>query len=219
MPECLPNRNGRVGYNRNNIKILYKMNKKAEIIVDTRVCQTESIIIKEIVKQRSIFGPVICYATKSKVNNIGKTVQYSYGKIDIGMSDYVDDIVAEGGIAEIRKGIRNCVKTEKEKKMTYGLKKTKYMMVKARKEREEIVQKDVKSGAVQKTKKDISTSSFSNLYWYHNGDRNMTILAKNPICNNDTLSHRKNCDNNSKVKQLIEEQEQNQFKNTLYQKV
>ena len=219
MPECLPNRNGRVGYNRNNIKILYKMNNKAEIIVDTRVCQTESIIIKEIVKQRSIFGPVICCATKSKVKNIGKTVQYSYGKIDIGMLDYMDDIAAEGEIAEIRKGIRNCVKMEKEKNMTYGLKKTKYMMVKARKEREEIVQKDVKSGAVQKTKKDISTSSFSNLYWYHNGDRNMTIQAKSPICNNDTLSHRKNCDNNIKVKQLVEEQEQNQFKNTLYLKV
>ena len=68
------------------------------------------------------------------------------------MSAYMDDIAAAGGIAEIRKGIRNCAKMEKEKKIRYGLKKTKYMMVKTGKEREEIVQEKVKSGAVQKTK-------------------------------------------------------------------
>ena len=68
------------------------------------------------------------------------------------MSVYMDDIAAAGGIAEIRKEIiRNCAKMEKEKKMRYGLKNTKYMMVKTGKEREEIVQEKVKSGAVQKT--------------------------------------------------------------------
>ena len=46
------------------------------------------------------------------------------------MSVYMDDIAAAGGIADIRKGIRNCGKMEKEKKMRYELKKTKYMMVK-----------------------------------------------------------------------------------------
>ena len=113
--------------------------------------QTESISIKEIVKQGSIFGPIMCCATTSKVNNIGEIVQYSYGKVDIGMSVYMDDIAAAGGIAEIRKGIGNCAKMEKEKKTRYGLQKTKYMMVKLGKEREEIIQEKVKSGAVQKT--------------------------------------------------------------------
>ena len=131
----------KIGYNRNDIKTLYEMNKKAEIIVDTTVDQTESISIKETVKQGSIFGPIMCCATTSRVNNIGKTVQYSYRKVDIGMSVYMDDTAAAGGIAEIRKGIRNCAKMEKEKKM----------MVKTGKEREGIVQKKVKSGAVQKT--------------------------------------------------------------------
>ena len=114
-----------IGYSRNDIKILYEMKKKAEIIVDTTVGQTESISIKEIVKQGSIFGPIMCCATTSKVNNIGEIVQYSYGKVDIGMSVYMDDIAAAGGIAENIKGIRNCAKMEKEKKMRYGLKKTK----------------------------------------------------------------------------------------------
>ena len=44
-----------IGYNRNDIKILYKMNKKAEIIVDTTVSQTESMNVKQIVKQGTIF--------------------------------------------------------------------------------------------------------------------------------------------------------------------
>ena len=146
MAERLSNRHGR---DRNDIKILYEMNKKAEIIVDTTVGQTESISIKEIVKQGSIFGPIMCCATTSRVNNIGATVQYSYGKVDIGISVYMDDIAAAGGIAEIRKGIRNCAKMEKEMNMRYGPKKVKYMMVKT--EGEEIVQEKVKSGAVQKT--------------------------------------------------------------------
>ena len=38
------------------------------------------------------------------------------------------------------------------------------------------------------TKKDISTSSFNNLYWYHNGNSNMARKAKDPICYNDALS-------------------------------
>ena len=59
----------------------------------------------------------MCCATTSRVNNIGETVQYSYGKVDMGMSVYMDDIAVAGGIAAIRKGIRNCVKMEKEKKM------------------------------------------------------------------------------------------------------
>ena len=45
----------------------------------------------------------MCCATTSRVNDIGKTVQYSYRKVDIGMSVYMDDTAAAGGIAEIGK--------------------------------------------------------------------------------------------------------------------
>ena len=75
--------------------------QKAEIIVDATVGQTESINIKQVVKQGPIFRPIMCCATT----------------------------------LEIRKGIRNCAKMEKESKMRYGLNKTKYMMVKTWKER------------------------------------------------------------------------------------
>ena len=46
------------------------------------------------------------------------------------MSVYMDDI------AEIRKGIRNCTKMEKEKKMRYGVEKAKYDGKARKRERE-----------------------------------------------------------------------------------
>ena len=49
------------------------------------VGQTESINEKEIVKQGSIFGPIICCATTSRINIIGGTVQYCYRKVGIGI--------------------------------------------------------------------------------------------------------------------------------------
>ena len=39
------------------------------------MAQTESISIKEIVKQGSIFGPIMCCATTSRVNSNGEAVQ------------------------------------------------------------------------------------------------------------------------------------------------
>ena len=49
----------------------------------------------------------------------------------------------------------------------------------------------------------------------------MASSAKNPIWYNDAISHHntKNSDDDRKVKQVIKEHEQNQFKNTLHQKV
>ena len=110
-----------IGYNKNDIKMLYEMNKKAEIVIDTTVGEAENISLKEIVKQRSISGSIMCCATTSKLNNI-EIVQNSYMKIDIGMSVYMDDIAAAGGIN--KKGIRNCEKMEKEKIIRYWIKLT-----------------------------------------------------------------------------------------------
>ena len=43
----------------------------------------------------------------------------------------------------------------------------------------------------------------------------MASRAKNSICYNDALSYKKS-DDNRKVKHVVEEQEQNQFKNSFY---
>ena len=45
------------------------------------------------------------------------------------MPVFMDDIAAAGKVDDIRKGIQNCRRMEIEKKMIYGLKKTKYMII------------------------------------------------------------------------------------------
>ena len=52
----------------------------------------------------------------------------------------MDDIAIAGKVEHIRKGIKNCARMEKEKKIRryFGLKKTKYMIVKTGREEEEI---------------------------------------------------------------------------------
>ena len=51
-----------------DIKILYKINKTTKIVVDTVIGNTENIKITEAVQQNTIFGPAMCCATTSKVN-------------------------------------------------------------------------------------------------------------------------------------------------------
>ena len=43
--------------------MLYEINKTTEIIVDTATGNTESTEITKVVKQGSIFGPTMCFAT------------------------------------------------------------------------------------------------------------------------------------------------------------
>ena len=77
------------------------------------------------VKQDTIFGSIICCAEITTVNSIGEEVKYRYGKKNIGMPVFMDDIVTAGKAEHIRKGINNCAMMEKEKKVSFGLKKTK----------------------------------------------------------------------------------------------
>ena len=125
-----------LGYDPNTLKILYKMNKETDIIIRTPVGNTDNIQVKEVVKQGTIFGPIMCCAETSTVNSIGEEVKYSYGKINIGMPVFMDDIATAGKAEHIRKGIKNCARMEREKKISFGLKKTKYMIVKTGREEE-----------------------------------------------------------------------------------
>ena len=64
----------------------------------------------------------MCCVETSTVNSIGEKVKYRYGKINIGMPVFLDDIATAGKANHIRKGINNCSRMEKEKKISFGLK-------------------------------------------------------------------------------------------------
>ena len=73
MPERLPNRTGRARVQKKWYQNAIQNEQKSRNNC-TKMGQTESIIIKKIVKQRSIFGPTICCETTSEVNSIGEAV-------------------------------------------------------------------------------------------------------------------------------------------------
>ena len=142
----------RIGYNKSIIKLFYEINKTTEIIVDTAIGNTESIEITEVVKQGPKSGATMCCATTAKVNDVGERVDCKYWQIEIGMSIYMDDISVAGGPEEAKKGIRKCAMMEVEMKMKYSLSKSKYMVVRTSKEKEDISEQ-LKAGKIQKTKK------------------------------------------------------------------
>ena len=65
-------------------------------------------------------------AETSIVHSTEEEVNYRYGKINIGMPVFMDDIGTAGKTEHVRKGINNYARMEKEKKINFGLKTTKY---------------------------------------------------------------------------------------------
>ena len=55
----------------------------------------------------------------------GEEVKYSYDEINIGMPIFMDDIATAGEAEHIRKGINNCARMEKEKKISFNLEEKK----------------------------------------------------------------------------------------------
>ena len=102
-------------------------------------------------KQGTIFDPIMCCASTSRVNTIQESMKYQYGKVETCMPVFMDDIAAVGKVDDITKGIQNCRRTENEKKMIYRLKKTKYMAITTGKEPEEVIDERVKKRIVQET--------------------------------------------------------------------
>ena len=57
-------------------------------------------------KQGTIFGLVMCCGSTSKVNTIQEAMTYQYGKVEIGVPVFMDDIAAVKTVDKIRKEIK-----------------------------------------------------------------------------------------------------------------
>ena len=67
-------------YDKNDIKMLYEINKTIEIVLDTAIGNTESMKITEVVKQGWISGPTMCCQITAKVNDMGKNLIINVGR-------------------------------------------------------------------------------------------------------------------------------------------
>ena len=125
-----------LGYSPGTTRSLYEINKTSNIVADTPVGKTSSITLEEVVKQGTEFDTIMCCASPSRINEIQEAVKYQYGKVEIGMPVFMDDIAAVRTAYNMRKGVQNCRRMEIEKKMVYGLNKTKDMVINMGKEPE-----------------------------------------------------------------------------------
>ena len=80
------------------------MNEEAYIIIRTPVGTTANINIKEVVKQGTVFRPIMCCTETCKVKNHEKEVKYRYGKIN-KMPVFMDNIAAACRAKHIKNGI------------------------------------------------------------------------------------------------------------------
>jgi hypothetical protein len=140
----------KAGCNLQDLQIMYKLNEETEIVVDTPLGKTEKRKIGEVVKQGTVLGPSLCCIEMDQINNIGEDQSRNVGEQIVGILVFVDDVMSAGTANDVRKAIRNLAEMEKMKKFTYGLKKTKYMVMKTGREKEESIEEKVKEGKVEK---------------------------------------------------------------------
>ena len=102
--------------------ILHKLNRRAEMVVETPVGETESFEINNIVKQGTIFGPILCCSSTAKINNIGERVMTAITpEMSIGSLIYVDDIGMAGKLNDIEQVGKKLEVMEQEKKFTFNI--------------------------------------------------------------------------------------------------
>ena len=143
------------GSREREVKMIYLMNKKAEITINTPVGETEEITAKEIVKQGTIFGPKLCCVSTDKINKVGTNTPITYiaPNLYVECLIYVDDIGAAGNNETIKTVGENLVKMEENKKFLFSTKKSNVMIIKAGKEKTEEIDIEIKRGKLQETDK------------------------------------------------------------------
>ena len=133
------------------VAMIYQMNKKIKVVIDTPVGRTEAFTANNIVKQGSVCATKLCCASTGKVNLMSPQESYSLTpNINLQSLVFVDDI-SGGGSPTVVKGVEeNLQHLEKEKGFTFGTKKTNYMAINTGREKEVKLELKVKQGVIKK---------------------------------------------------------------------
>ena len=93
--------------------IIKKMNEEAKITIQTPVGNSKEIVVKNIVRQGTVYGPQLCAVTMSRVNDIGKRALTFYGPdLVLLPTQFVDDISSAGSVRCVNNTIYNCRRLE-----------------------------------------------------------------------------------------------------------
>lgn len=129
LQDCLVDLHG-AGMREREVEMIYNMNRKARMTIDTPHGKTKVIEQKEIVKQGTVFGPQLCCVSTDQVNRIGMPPTTMITTTEtIEALVFVDDIAAIGGKDTIEQAGSNMRRMEEEKKFTFNVGKTKYIKI------------------------------------------------------------------------------------------
>ena len=62
----------KAGYNKQDIQMIFKMNKDTTIEIETPSGTTNKMTVGEIVKQGTVLGPTLCCVVTDQINKIGE---------------------------------------------------------------------------------------------------------------------------------------------------
>ena len=141
------------GHDINDAIMIYRMNKEAEVVIDTPVGTTEEFLVEETVRQGTIYGPPLCCISTDKINMMTNKPSYVYNAdLVIEALTYVDDILGAGNHEMVRNVVRNASEMEQKKKFTFNIDKSNYLVLKTGNDEEKEVTEKVKMGYLKKVK-------------------------------------------------------------------
>ena len=73
LKDCLLER-WRTGMTAKEVMLIYEMNKNCLITIETPFGKTEEIVVEEVVRQGTIWGPFLCSIVTEKINRVGERV-------------------------------------------------------------------------------------------------------------------------------------------------
>ena len=104
---------------------IYEMNREIKAEVDTPVGKTEPFVIKEVVRQGTIYGPTLCSITTDRINKMGNDEPVVIGDVIVRCPIFVDDIAGIGKKGDIEKVAEKMKSLEITKKFVFNNKKNK----------------------------------------------------------------------------------------------
>ena len=170
----------KAGYNIQDIEMVYRLNEDTNIVVETPFGKTDQVKVGEVVKQGTVLGPKLCCVETDQVNKIGENQDKALGDQIVAILIFVDDVMKAGNADDVRKAIRNFAEVEKLKKITYGLKKTNYMIIRTGREKDEVIIESVRNGVVQKV------FEYKYLGLWVNQDGNLFYIWRKKVINQRT---------------------------------
>ena len=137
LEDCLVDLN-EAGMKEREILILFKINEKTRMQVDTPLGKTKEINLERIVKQGTVYGPQLCCASTDKINGMEyDSTTVVAPAVEMKSMIFVDDFFDGGSTEVVERAGRNLNKMEETKGFTFnvGEAKTQYMIVNTGKEK------------------------------------------------------------------------------------